>query len=334
MNQPKMTDVAKLAGVSTNTVSRVIHHRGYLSEKTIAKVEAAMKTLHYQPNMIAQQLQSHRTKSIGVLVPSVANPFFGELTYQLERNLFSNGFKVFLGNAENDIQKERAYLQQLLARQVDGLIIATHNHQNKIPEYTDINLPLVTIDRYLNETIPNISSDNYAGGKLATETLIERGAKEIIHTDSVESFDKNDYLRNKAYEDVMIANNRQPITYKIKFNATINEKKKLYNKLFDEHPNVDGIFASNDVDAILILEIAQQRGIKIPQDLQIIGYDGAPTTKIMRPELATIVQPIQLIAKTSISVLKHLIDNKHVENKYVLPILLREGSTLKKLTTN
>lgn len=325
-----MTDVAKLAGVSANTVSRVIHHRGYLSEATINKVKEAMRTLNYRPNSIAQQLQSQQTKAIGILVPTVANPFFGELAFQLEKYLFSSGFKVMLGNAENDIQKERTYLQELLARQVDGLIVATHNHQNEIPEYTKANLPLVTIDRYLNSETPNISSDNYAGGKLATDTLIKRGARKIIHTDSIGSFSKQDYLRQKAYKDVMNSAGLKPITYNIPFEATIADKKRLYNKLFDEHPDVDGIFASNDTDAILILEVAQDRGLTIPQDFQLIGYDGTPTTKLMRPELATIVQPIELMARTAVNVLKRSIAGETVQNEYKLPILLRDGKTIQK----
>ena len=104
MKQPKMTDVAKLAGVSPTTVSRVINWRGYLSNKTINKVEDAMRQLNYRPNVIAKQLQSQQTKVIGILVPSVANPFFGELTYQLERAFFNAGFKVLIGNAENDVK--------------------------------------------------------------------------------------------------------------------------------------------------------------------------------------------------------------------------------------
>ena len=97
MNQPKMTDVAKKAGVSPTTVSRVINRRGYLSTKTINKVEAAMRELNYRPNMVARQLQSQRTMTIGILVPTVANPFFGELTYKLERDFFNAGFKVLIG---------------------------------------------------------------------------------------------------------------------------------------------------------------------------------------------------------------------------------------------
>lgn len=329
MKQPKMTDVAKVAGVSPTTVSRVINRRGYLSEKTINKVEEAMRQLDYRPNMVARQLQSQRTMTIGILVPTVANPFFGELTFKLERYFFDAGFKVLIGNAENDIKKERLYLQQLLARQVDGLVIATHNHQQQIPEYQNTNMPVVSIDRYLRETIPNVSSDNYAGGRLATEELIRRGAKHIIHTDSIERFNKRDYLRQRAYQDVMKEHGLEPITYKIDFDSRPELMNQFFNRIFDEHPEVDGIFASNDMDAIQLLQVARQRGMTVPSDLQVIGYDGMPTTTRIVPELSTVVQPLNEMAKTAVKLLQKEIKGEKVTRSYKLPVKLRVSSSLK-----
>lgn len=329
MTEPKMTDVAKLAGVSLSTVSRVIHRRGYLSEVTIQKVEAAMDMLHYRPNIIAQQLQSQKTMTVGILVPTTANPFFGELAYRLERHLFEAGFRVLIGNAEDDEQKERAYLKQLLAHQVDGLIVATHNHESKIPEYHHAHLPIVSIDRYLRDNIPNVCCDNYAGGRLATEELLHRGAKHIIHTDSLEIFDEHDYLRNRAYEDVMREHGLEPITYQIGFEETDADKRRLFSMLFKEHPEVDAIFASNDTDAILIAEIAYQLGYRLPDDLQLIGFDGMPTTLMMRPDLATIVQPIELMSTTAVAALQQLMDGEPVAPLRPLPVTIRAGRTLR-----
>lgn len=329
MNQPKMTDVAKKAGVSPTTVSRVINRRGYLSTKTINKVEAAMRELNYRPNMVARQLQSQRTMTIGILVPTVATPFFGELTYKLERDFFNAGFKVLIGNAENDVEKERLYLQQLLARQVDGLVIATHNHQQQIPEYQNANLPIVSIDRYLRASIPNVSSDNYAGGRLATEELIARGAKHIIHTDSVERFNKRDYLRQQAYQDVMNEHGLTPVTYKIDFGSQPELMRQFFNRILDEHPEADGFFASNDMDAIQLLQTARQREIRVPEDLQVIGYDGVPTTTRIVPELSTIVQPLDEMAKVAVDILQREINGERVTGSHNLPVRLRASASLK-----
>lgn len=329
MKQPKMTDVAKLAGVSPTTVSRVINWRGYLSNKTINKVEDAMRQLNYRPNVIAKQLQSQQTKVIGILVPSVANPFFGELTYQLERAFFNAGFKVLIGNAENDVKKERLYLQELLAREVDGLVIATHNHQRQIPEYQNANLPIVSIDRYLRSSIPNISSDNYTGGRLATEELIKRGAKHIIHTDSVRTFNKLDYLRQQAYRDVMKAHGMKPITYSIDFDSEPQKMHRFFKCIFEEHPEVDGVFASNDMDAIQLMQVVRSCGLEIPRDLQVIGYDGVPTTTHIVPELSTIVQQISKMANKAVDVLTREIQGKRIQKNYILPVTLRVSGTLK-----
>lgn len=332
MSQPTLNDVAKVAKVSATTVSRVINRRGYLSKETIAKVEQAMKKLNYRPNIIAKQLQAQRTMTIGILVPTIANPFFGQLTYELERQFFKNGFRVMIGNAENDVAKERAYLKQLLARQVDGLVIATHNHQQQIPEYQHTNMPIVSIDRYFRSTIPNISSDNYAGGRLATLALLKRGARHIIHTDSEQLFDHHDYLRQQAYEDVMKEHHLVPHTYSVNFGSTQQDKEELFNQLFTEYPDVDGIFASNDMDAVMILQAAKRRGIKVPDELQVIGYDGVPTTRMMVPELATMEQPINQMAQLAVKVLQREIDQQPVEKSYTLPVKFLPAASVKPVT--
>lgn len=173
--KPKLDDVAKLANVSKTTVSRVLNKRGYLSQETIDKVYDAMAKLNYQPNTVARQLYNKKTQIIGLIFPTVTNPFFGELVEELEKKLYLQGYKVIIGNSMNDPEKETNYLNQLLSNQVDGLIVGTHNQD--IEQYKNDNLPIVAIDQIMNEDIPIIESDNYLGGQLATERLINKGAK-------------------------------------------------------------------------------------------------------------------------------------------------------------
>ncbi|MGX7248728.1 LacI family DNA-binding transcriptional regulator, partial [Enterococcus raffinosus] len=123
----KLTDVAKKAGVSPTTVSRVINNYGSLSQKTIDKVHAAMKELNYQPNSLARSLQGKNTQLIGLIFPTVSNPFFGELVDKLEATLFEQGYKTILCNSANNKEKERAYLNMLSANRVDGIIAGAHN---------------------------------------------------------------------------------------------------------------------------------------------------------------------------------------------------------------
>lgn len=311
MEKPKRTkleDVAKLAGVSKTTVSRVLNKRGYLSEATIAKVYAAMKELNYQPNTIARQLFKQKTNMVGLIFPTVNNPFFGQLVARLEQILYEHGYKVLIGNSQNNPQKEEDYLNQLLNHQVDGLIVGAHNRGLK--EYQHANLPVVSIDRIMNDDIPVVSSDNYQGGKLATEALIAAGCQTIIHTDGPENLESNTSKRQQAYEDVMRKNGRQPVTYNLDFNISTAEKIKIFRKIFEDYPQVDGIVTSNDTDAATILSLAPLYNKRVPHDLKIIGYDGADMTRLMLPHLSTIQQPIDGLAQVAVDLLEEKISGK------------------------
>lgn len=321
----KLEDVAKLAGVSRATVSRVINRRGYLSQKTILKVEQVMESLNYHPNVIARQMHSQRTNLIGVIVPTVGTPFFGELAAALEQELFKRGYKVLVGDALNDPEKEQRYLRQLLGRQVDGLIIATHNAN--IPEYQNANLPIVAIDRFLRPDIPVVYSDNFAGAKQACEALIQRGAKHIIHTDDLSPLNDQDTARLRAYEAVMKAHGREAITYPSLPDPVQN--REGLQKIFTEHPEVDAVFTSNDLDAATLLDLAVENDYAVPEQLQIIGYDGTQTTQRLLPRLATVVQPIPEMAKKAVELLEAKLKQQAVPEEVVLPVDLRLGSTVK-----
>ena len=325
----KLEDVAELAGVSKATVSRVINRRGYLSQKTIEKVEAAMAKLNYHPNVIAQQLHTQRTNVIGIIVPTVATPFFGELTAELEQRLFKQGYKVLISGALNDPGKERQYLQQLLGQQVDGLIIATHNAD--LPEYQHANLPIVAIDRFLRADIPVIASDNYAGATAACEALIARGARHIIHTDDLSPLNAQDTARQRAYEAVMQAHGWPAYTYPSLPDPVQN--RASLQRIFTEHPEVDAIFASNDLDAATLLDLALENGYAVPTQLQIIGYDGTQTTQRLLPQLATVVQPLSEMAAQAVELLEAKLQQQATPTEVVLPVQVKFGRTLRPLAT-
>lgn len=171
----KLTDVAKLAGVSPTTVSRVINRKGYLSDKTISKVEAAMRELAYKPNNLARSLQGKSAKLIGLIFPNISNVFYAELIGKLEHELFKQGYKTIICNSEHDSDKEREYLEMLEANQVDGIISGSHNLD--IEDYNRVTAPIIAFDRNLSPDIPVVSSDNYGGGVLAAQTLVKAGAQ-------------------------------------------------------------------------------------------------------------------------------------------------------------
>lgn len=323
-HRPKLEDVAAAAGVSKTTVSRVLNHRGYLSEKTIAKVQKAMQELDYRPNIIARQLYKQRTDLVGMIFPTVDNPFFSQLEAEMERQLYRNGYKVLIGNSQNDPAKEENYLQQLLTHQVDGLIVGTQNRG--LIGYQHANLPVVAIDQVVGKNIPVVSSDNYQGGLLATQRLLDDGCRHIIHTNGPLGLDTPTQKRRKAYEHLMTKNNLPAITYHLDFNISTIDKERVFRRIFEEHPEVDGIFAANDTDASTIINLASEYGKRIPEDLKIVGYDGSNVTRLLLPGLTTIQQPIDEMADLAVQLLQARINGENVKS-VVLPVTIWNGKT-------
>lgn len=323
-HRPKLEDVAAAAGVSKTTVSRVLNHRGYLSEKTIAKVQKAMQELDYRPNIIARQLYKQRTDLVGMIFPTVDNPFFSQLEAEMERQLYRNGYKVLIGNSQNDPAKEENYLQQLLTHQVDGLIVGTQNRG--LIGYQHANLPVVAIDQVVGKNIPVVSSDNYQGGLLATQRLLDDGCRHIIHTNGPLGLDTPTQKRREAYEHLMTKNNLPAITYHLDFNISTIDKERVFRRIFEEHPEVDGIFAANDTDASTIINLASEYGKRIREDLKIVGYDGSNVTRLLLPGLTTIQQPIDEMADLAVQLLQARINGENVKS-VVLPVTIWNGKT-------
>ena len=319
----KLEDVAELAGVSPTTVSRVLNNRGYISEKTREKVEQAIKDLNYYPNDIARSLFKKRTNFIGLILPTINNPFFSELALYIENICSTHEFKVILCNSLGQVAKETSYAEMLIRHQVDGIIVCSYNRGIEI--YKNSNLPIVAIDHYLSPTIPVIGSDNYEGGKLAIQHLLNQGCKAIVHINGPSELETPTQNRRKAYED-QVAN---PITYEL--NSVFDEEAtaETIKRIFIEHPETDGIFASDDLIASTCLKVASELGIQIPNQLKVIGYDGTQSVRRLLPQLTTIKQPIEEIAHSAVLRLMDIINevNKDEKMEVILPVQLLKNET-------
>lgn len=320
----KLNDVAKVAGVSPTTVSRVINNRGYISEKTKHKVKNAMKELNYYPNDIARSLYKKRTYLIGLIVPDISNPFYSELALSIEGICSNMGYRLILCNSLGQPEKEEAYSIMLIRNQVDGIIVCSYNRG--VETYKKSNLPIVAIDHYLSATVPVVGSDNYEGGKLAVQHLIKRGCKSIIHINGPAELETPTQLRRKAYEDLV----KNPITYEV--NSPFNEEEiiRTIKKIFYEHPQTDGIFASDDMMAACCLQIAEEMNIHVPEQLKIVGYDGTTTVNRLLPQLTTIKQPIEEIALTAVTKMTELIknpENASHKDTFLLPQIVINKTT-------
>lgn len=319
-------DVAKLAGVAVTTVSRVLNNRGYISEETKKSVFKAMRELNYQPNEIARSLFRKKTNIIGLIIPTVSHPFFGKLANFIEYYAYKNDYKILLCNSQHEKEKEMDYVEMLKRNKVDGIIVGSQTVD--VEEFYDLNLPLLTIDRCFSDSIPFVSSDNYQGGELATKLLIKKGCKKLAHISGNLSLN---LLANQRYDVFVNTCKKSGVEYFVVETEVhalrSGQYEDIIQKLFDEHPDVDGVFASSDIIAAQLIQFCNDTGRNIPADLKIVGYDDVNIASLMVPKITTIRQPVEEMSKYAVELILKQIQGEMVPNKTVLPVTLSERQT-------
>lgn len=320
-------DVAAKSGVSVGTVSRVLNKRGYISKETYAKVYQAMEELNYQPNQLARNLYTQRTNTIGLLLPDVSHPYFAEMSREVELLLYEHGYKVLLCNTKEKANREQDYINMLRQNKVDGIIIATHMLKSK--EYENIDLPIVGCDMVLGKNIPAIHSDHTIGGRLAADKLIGNGCKCILQLSGYSMVPSPALERHKVFEEICSQAGVQCITYEL---ATNEFKRQTYydtiNALLERHPEIDGLF-STDIIIAHALRCVFDRGLKVPEQIQAVGYDGTEIASLLTPPLTYVKQPLREISRVLVETLLKKINGEEVtdQNIIVPGITLVEGGT-------
>ncbi|CAM4149636.1 LacI family DNA-binding transcriptional regulator [Paenibacillus alkaliterrae] len=319
-------DVAKKAKVSVTTVSRVLNNRGYISEATRTKVFKAMEQLHYQPNEIARSLLRKQSNVIGLIIPNVSHPFFSELANYVENYAYEKGFKMLLCNSQLDPVKEKDYIEMLKRNRVDGIIMGSHTLQ--VEEYINLSSPIVTIDRQISTEIPYISSDNYMGGSLAAKLLLAKGCMKTAHICGNLELQLLANQRTTAFKSVMNENGVEPIIVQTDMDVFNQiQYAQMIRQLFEDHPDIDGVFATSDIIAAFAVKECAAVGKRIPDDVKIIGYDDINAASWMMPAITTIKQPISQMALTAVDlILKQMNEEEfHLEN--IHPVSLVERAT-------
>ncbi|MDD2534488.1 MAG: LacI family DNA-binding transcriptional regulator [Eubacteriales bacterium] len=316
-----LKDVAKIAGVTVTTVSRVLNNRGYISHDTRSKVMSAMKTLDYQPNEVARSLIFQRSRIIGLIVPSVSHPFFGELANAIEYEASKRGYKILLANSRHDADKENSYLDMLKRNKVDGIILASRTVETK--PFLNVNLPLLSFDRELSPDIPMVSADNTEGGRLVARHLIARGCKNLLYiggSGSVRQYSNN---RGNGFIEAC-EQARMPCTVyeteEVSFNS--QQYEASIGKALDAHPKVDGIFASSDVIAAQVIRMLSIRGKRVPQDVKIVGFDDVQIASLLNPALTTVRQPVEAMAIQMLELLERKMKGAPAPAKTIMPVEL------------
>lgn len=321
-------DVSKLAGVSVATVSRVINKKGYVSKETEDAILKAIEMLNYTPSDVARRLAGKKSRTIGLIIPDILNPFFPEIARAVEDSANDIGYSVILCNTDNHIDKETQYFDMLINKQVDGVIISSYaTTPDALLRVINKGMPVVLIDNeFEGYNIPTVTSNNKAGGRLATEHLIECGCNKIAHITGNLSI-KSMRDRYDGYQEVCL---EKGIYYPNILQTGELTLKDGYNKtkeILTKNKDIDGIFAGTDILAIGCYKALIDMGYKVPEDVKLIGYDGliANTDYL---SLSSISQQIYACGKLAVEVLYNIIDGNTSENdNFKLNVSLIERSS-------
>ncbi|MDQ0219426.1 LacI family transcriptional regulator [Peribacillus cavernae] len=325
----RITDVADLAKVSPATVSRVLSNEVKVSSETKKKVLDAIEKLNYRPNVLARQLRRMETKTIMVIVPDITNPFFSKVLKGIESVARKKGYKVLLGNTDNDIGREKEYLELLHHKQIDGTILLTARMEGKyITEWAD-QYPVVLACEYLEGSlIPTVSIDNVSASRKATEHLIKLGHRCIgFISGPMNIILSKDRL--KGYHQALAQNEIEvePLLIQEGDYSSKSGFNMMLKFLALENPPT-AVFASSDEMAIGALKAVKINGFHVPGDISIVGFDGITLGEIVEPAITTIVQPMYQIGYKAMELLLNLIEDRELPKKQLMladKLIIRES---------
>lgn len=307
-----MKDIARLAGVSTSTVSHVINKSRFVSDEISERVNNAAQQLNYAPSALARSLKMNRTKTIGMLVTTSTNPFFGEVVKGVERSCYHQGYNLILCNTEGDNQRMKASINTLLQKRVDGLLLMCSTLEGErldvFDRYPDI--PIVVMDwGPILFASDKIQDNSLQGGYMAAKHLIECGHKEIgcITGPLIRHQAQMRYEGYKrALAEAGIAINPDWI---VESDFECEGGYQAFEKLYQRGKLPSALFVSNDMMAMGVIQAASQRGLRVPDDLSLIGYDDVHIAKFMTPALTTIHQPKYRLGKAAVDTLLYRLEN-------------------------
>jgi len=317
--------VAEEAGVSKSTVSRYISQKGYVGDDAREKIKNAIKKLNYTPNVLAQSLKTKKNQMVGLLLPDISNPFFPRLVRGAESYLKDKGYRIMVGTISDHDSLEE-YINLLLKTNAAG-IITTLDFTKEFPNLT---LPVVVVDRISKDTGYGVFSDNQLGGLLAAKAICNAGAKQVMIIKVIDDKAENiaerfeaslNYLRNKSLE-IFIEESET-----FDFEKILKEAKENLKR----NPNIDSIIAPSDIHAIAYIHEILAIGKKIPDDIQIIGYDDIVLSQFIYPSLSTIHQSSYKMGEQAAKLIYNMANNFSIdEAKIKLPVRYVERNTLRR----
>lgn len=324
-------DIARLSGVSTTTVSKIINKKDKdISQGTIDRVNNIMRERNYVPSTIARSMVTKKTKTIGIIIPDIRNPFFPELTRGAEDMAHTLGYNLMICNTDDDIKKERQYMDILKKKMVDGIIFTASSAEVAISHISKTDPPLVLVDRDID--VPNLKGriivNNINGGYIAVRHLIDRGCKKIaIIAGSKSSLPS--VHRYEGYVKALEENGIKLDKELCRFGSFKSEYGyEMAMEILNSHNDVDGIFCASDMIAIGAMKAVIEKGLKIPADVKIVGFDDIYISAYLNPALTTVKQPIYSIGSEAAKLLIESIEDSKEKTSIVLEteLVIREST--------
>jgi len=304
-------EIALLANVSTATVSKVVNHKDdNISEATRQRVLDIIDEYNYVPNRIASSMITKKTNTIGLIIPDITNPFFPEVARGVEDFANKAGYQVVLCNSDNEPRKEVAYIAMLQEQMVDGIIFTSSSLRKKVSkEFIRMQIPVITVDREIDglQTRGKITVDNITGAYKGVSYMIERGYKKILHLSgpltSKPSMDRLEgYKKALAEHDFTF----EPALF-YEGNYTSEWGYLGVKSAINDHIDFDGIFCGNDMIAIGAIKGLKECGLRVPEDVGILGFDNIYIASVVTPNLTTVSQPNYQMGYKAAEMLIHMI---------------------------
>ncbi|MGF3113913.1 LacI family DNA-binding transcriptional regulator [Facklamia sp. P12937] len=316
-------DVANEAGVSVATVSRLMNNSGYVSEQSKHKILSAIKKLDYIPNEIARSLNKQSMKILGLLVPDITNPYFPSLIKGVEQCALQHGYMLLLGNTEGQETIGENYLNFFKQYKVAGLIKIDGTHLD-----TPEDVPTVSLDRMNDQDQFAVISDDFYGGELIGQTILETNHGSIL----IMTGPMDIQVSKMRLQGIQSVFDQYKIDYQIYSTPSFQTEfaDQVAKEIIRDYPNIDTVIAPNDIYALALIQAWNQLGSIIPEDVQIIGYDGIVFGAYAHPSLTTIEQPAYKIGfqgtELLLAIINQQIDPEMSKIIQVKPRLLKRNS--------
>lgn len=308
--------IAKLAGTSVSSVSRVLNNSGYTSPDLRDRVEAAIRTLKYTPSKDARMLRGAQSRMIGLMLPSIDVPFFGILAHAIEQELFQRGYQTLICSTAENIDHEARYISMLLAQRVDGVIVASaFGRAEHFEVLRDARIPIIAIDRELSGIADEaVMADHEEGGVLMARHLIDLGHRSIAivgapaHSQPVQ-------LRLRGISAEMAKSGITPAAVTMAEEHSFAATYPLALDLLAARPEITAIIGTSDISAIAAIHAVLDRGFSVPGDYSVIGFDDLPEAAYVFPRLTTVAQPIRDVGQRAAQRLEALIREHQAEHE-------------------